>query len=222
MPTVKLTRVLLVAAAGAIGAEYANAPWLHFVSKPLATLACVMIAAGALPPRSVRYQRGVVVALLFGLAGDVLLMLPNEALFPAGLGVFLIGHFAYLWAFTDGVRLFEKPAPALYFGLVAGVLLTVLLRSVEGPLQAPLVAYVVVLATMAAQARVRALVRPDTGARLAATGATLFVLSDALLGIERFVTPFPLAHPAILVTYWGAQWALASSVRTAASEATTA
>ena len=219
MPNAFLTRLLLVAAACAIGAVYVSAPWLHFVAKPVATLACVLLAVGATPARSSRYQRGVVVALLFGLAGDVLLMLPNEALFPAGLGVFLIGHFAYLWAFTDGVRLFEKPAPALYFGLVAGLLLTVLLRSVEGPLKAPLVAYVVVLATMAAQARVHALVRPDTGARLAAAGATLFVLSDALLGIERFVTPFPLAHPAILITYWGAQWSLASSVRASLPDA---
>ncbi len=219
MPHALLTRLLLVAAACAIGAEYVNAPWLHFVAKPAATLACVLLAAGARPARSSRYQRGVVIALLFGLAGDVLLMLPNEALFPAGLGVFLIGHFAYLWAFTDGVKFFERPAPAVYFGLVAGLLLIVLLRSVEGPLRAPLVAYVLVLATMAAQARVRALVRPDAGARLAAVGATLFVLSDALLGIERFVTPFPLAHVAILVTYWGAQWALASSVRAPSGEA---
>ena len=41
----------------------------------------------------------------------------------------------------------------------------------------------------------------------------LFMVSDALMGVERFVAPFPLASIAILATYWGAQWSLASSVQ---------
>ena len=37
-----------------------------------------------------------VVALVFSLAGDVFLMLPNEDLFVPGLGSFLVGHVAYI------------------------------------------------------------------------------------------------------------------------------
>ncbi len=207
------TRVVAAAAACAIGAVYLHVPWLHFLAKPAATLACLAIALQAAPPRSVRYQRGVVLALVLGTLGDVLLMLPDEALFPYGLGAFLVGHLAYLWAMTDGVRLFARVQLALYLGLLVSLLLVTLLRAVEPALRIPVAVYMIILATMAAQARVRALVAPrDAGARVAATGAMLFMVSDALLGVERFVAPFPLATLAILATYWGAQWALARSV----------
>ncbi len=208
------TRIVVAAAVCAIGAGYLHVPALHYVAKPLATVACLMIALGAAPARSPRYQRGVVLALALGLVGDVLLMLPDESLFPFGLGAFLVGHFAYLWAMTDGVRLLARIQPAIYLGLIVALLLATLLKAVEPALRAPVAVYMVVLATMAAQARVRALVQPDDrGARLAATGGMLFMVSDALLGVERFVAPFPLASVAILATYWGAQWALASSVQ---------
>jgi uncharacterized membrane protein YhhN len=201
------------AAACAIGAVYLKLPGLHYAAKPLATLACVMIAVGARPPRSARYQRGVIAALVLGTVGDVLLMLPDEALFPLGLGAFLVGHVAYLWAMTDGVRLFARLQPVFYLGLIVALLLATLLKAVEPALRAPVALYMIVLASMAAQARVRALVQPaDAGAKLAATGGMLFMVSDALLGVERFVAPFPLASVAILATYWGAQWALAQSV----------
>ena len=211
---------MIAAAACAIGATYVGLPWLHYVAKPAATVACLLIALQATAPRSVRYQRGVAAALVLGTIGDVLLMLPDASLFPLGLGSFLVGHLAYLWAMTDGVRLFERPAPAIYFGFVSALLLSILLRSIEPSLRGPVIGYVVVLASMAAQARVRALVRPDRGAQLAATGGTLFVLSDALLAIERFVTPFPLAQLLILVSYWGAQWSLASSVASSPTNGT--
>lgn len=209
---------MIAAGACAIGATYLHVPALHYVAKPLATFACLMIAFGAVPARSSRYQRGVVVALALGLVGDVLLMLPSEALFPIGLGLFLVGHLAYLWAMTDGVRLFARLQPAIYLALIVALLLATLLRAVEPTLRGPVALYMIVLATMAAQARVRALVQPtDAGARLAATGAMLFMVSDALMGVERFVAPFPLASVAILATYWGAQWSLASSVQARAS-----
>lgn len=207
------TRIVVAAAACAIGATWLHLPWLHYLAKPLATLGCLMIAWGAAPPRSARYRRGVLVALALGLGGDVLLMLPDEALFPAGLGLFLLGHLAYLFAMTDGVRLLARIQPAVVIGLLVTLLLATLLKAVEPALRVPVATYMIVLGLMAAQARVRAMVLPDAGTRLAALGATLFMVSDALLGVERFVTPFPLANVAILATYWGAQWALAQSVQ---------
>ncbi len=43
-------------------------------------------------------------------------------------------------------------------------------------------------------------------------GALLFVASDTLLAVNRFVAPFDFAVPAILLTYWSAQALVAGSV----------
>ena len=40
-----------------------------------------------------------------------------------------------------------------------------------------------------------------TGEPLVALGATVFVISDATLSVDRFVRPLPHAHLAVMVTY---------------------
>lgn len=211
MSSALASRAVLAAAVLAIGAKLLHLPGLHYVAKPAATLACVAVAL-AFPARSARYQRGVVAGLLLGTVGDVLLMLPDEGLFRLGLGAFLVGHVAYLWAMTDGVRLLARWQPALVVGVLLALLLGTLLRAVEPALRIPVAVYMVTLGTMAAQARVRALVAPDAGHRWGAIGATLFMVSDALLGVDRFVMAVPFGTVWILATYWGAQWGIARSV----------
>jgi uncharacterized membrane protein YhhN len=70
-------------------------------------------------------------------------------------------------------------------------------------------AYVVCLAAMAAQAAVLWRAGVPRGAGLALGGA-LFVASDALLATNKFAGPLPMASLWILVTYWSAQWCIAS------------
>jgi hypothetical protein len=53
--------------------------------------------------------------------------------------------------------------------------------------------------------------RDDASAH-AAWGGACFVLSDALLAWDRFVTPFAAAAAAVLASYWLAQWGLARSL----------
>lgn len=220
MPGSPLTRALIIAAVVAIGASLTGLTTLHYVAKPLATSCCVAIALTARPPVSARYRLGIAAGLIFGLAGDVWLMIPGPGHFAVGLGAFLAGHLAYLVALTDGARFFSRPRPVTWFAVVGVAMSAALLPNVEPSLRVAVTVYAVVLCTMAAQARVRALVVGSPGARLAATGAALFVVSDAALSLDRFVAPVPWSTVAILSTYWMAQWALATSVRaTAVAEA---
>lgn len=66
---------------------------LFLACKPLATVAILLLAL-RLPCELPRYRYAVVAGLSLGLLGDVLLMLPGEAAFMAGLGSFLLGHVA--------------------------------------------------------------------------------------------------------------------------------
>ena len=106
------------------------------------------------------------------------------------------------------------PVLAIAFLLVAGLLLWFVIGS-RGAwwLKLPVVVYVIALAGMAAQAASVWRGDPDSKTRVAAIGGAFFVASDALLALDRFSAPIPLASTFVLATYWIAQWCIARSVR---------
>lgn len=72
--------------------------------------------------------------------------------------------------------------------------------------------YVAVIAVMAGAALARWLELGGTPPLTAAVGAGLFLVSDALLGLDRFRWSFRWARFAVLGTYWAAQCLIAVSV----------
>jgi uncharacterized membrane protein YhhN len=155
------------------------------------------------------------VALLASLAGDVLLMLPGDH-FIAGLAAFLLAHGAYLALFRQGLGWFPSRT-ALAATLSAGALVLALLwPGLHGALLTAAVAvYVLLIGLMAAQALGRAAVLGDAASRAVAGGAALFMLSDAILGIDRFVLPLPLAPLWVLGSYFAAQILMVLNTRPA-------
>jgi uncharacterized membrane protein YhhN len=189
---------------------------LGFVFKPLTTLLIIGYAwpRGANAPKQRRLIR---FGLTLSLAGDVLLLWPKEGFLP-GLVAFLLAHLAYIAAFCVPVRLAAKPWVFVVYALVAAAILAALWPGVPGALRMPVVAYVVCLATMAAQALMwwrsstTANATDASLARAAALGGVLFMASDSLLAINKFSAPLPLASLWILLTYWLAQWCIASAL----------
>ena len=66
-------------------------------------------------------------------------------------------------------------------------------------------AYVLVIALMAAQAIGRGTVLRDASSTAVALGACIFMASDTLIAINRFVQPLPMAGLWVLSTYYTAQ-----------------
>lgn len=158
-----------------------------------------------------RYRRWIGLGLLCSLAGDILLDWPGD-LFVFGLGTFLLAHLAYLCAYLNDCR-----RPAWLFLLLAAStgagLFSLLAASNLGALLIPVACYALAISTMLWRALAR-LGTPGLSQRstwLAAGGAALFVLSDSLIGIQRFVAPFEAAPYAIILSYWLAQWAIVAS-----------
>jgi uncharacterized membrane protein YhhN len=154
----------------------------------------------------------VLAGLAFSLAGDVLLML-SPKLFVGGLLAFLVAHLCFLRAFTIDTRLFARPLALVVLAAVGAAILSFLWSGLAPPLRVPVIAYVVVLVAMAAQAVSRWQVHPGPRTRAAAVGGVLFVVSDALLAIDRFRAPIVAAPLWVLGTYWAAQWGIAQSAR---------
>ncbi|MBZ9665096.1 lysoplasmalogenase [Pseudomonas sp. LMG 31766] len=158
------------------------------------------------------YRRWIGIGLVFSLAGDILLDWPGD-LFVFGLGAFLLGHLAYLRAYCSDSR--QPALPALLLALIAGgAMFAILASSGLGELLIPVACYATAISLMLWRALAR-IGQPQLQPRstwLAAGGATLFVLSDSLIGIDRFVTSFDAAPYAIILTYWLGQWGIAASV----------
>ena len=75
-----------------------------------------------------------------------------------------------------------------------------------GPvLKVAVAAYAVVIALMAAEAIGRAVVLRDWASVGVAVGAVFFMLSHAVLAINRFAQPLPMAQFWVLATYYIAQ-----------------
>lgn len=99
--------------------------------------------------------------------------------------------------------------------LAAAVLLVALLAPRLGPLLLPVIVYGLALNGMAWQAWERAARVGSPGARLAAWGAALFVLSDSVLAVNRFLQPFAANVIVVMCTYIAAQTLIAMSVSAA-------
>ena len=83
------------------------------------------------------------------------------------------------------------------YAVIAGGVLFMLWRTIPAGLRWPVLAYVVCLASMAAQAAATwwgARGTEEAGrARQLAIGGALFVVSDALLAVNRFAMPLPMS-----------------------------
>jgi len=210
---VTVAAIVLFAAAGL----FATGDWtarlrhdrrLEYICKP-ATLLALIAAAVALSPASEWGARRwwFVAALVFSLAGDVLLMVPAD-LFVAGLAAFLVGHLSYLAGFW--VRGPGAVALAVSAAAVAAVVSPLAARILKAlreqpPLRRPVVLYMVVISAMLATALA-------TGNVVAGVGAALFVSSDTMIAWNRFVRPFRAADVGIMVTYHRGQAALVLSL----------
>lgn len=185
---------------------------LVYVFKPLTTLLILAIALQPATGAAGRYVGAVALGLVFSLAGDVFLMLPTDR-FREGLASFLAAHVCYIAAFTSRTGFVADPVPIVAFATLGLLLLSLLWPGVPSRLRVPVVLYVAVILTMAVQATGQGLRIYDVSSLLAAAGAALFVVSDALLAWDRFRTSFRSSRAAVLTTYFLAQWLIALSVQ---------
>jgi alkenylglycerophosphocholine hydrolase len=193
---------------------------LQYPAKP-AVLVALVAAAASIPASHtdlVDRRWWFVAALLCCLVGDVALMLPHELFIP-GLAAFLAGHVLFV------VGLLQPPAPpgvppfafspvglAVAAGVVAAVeaypgraLLTALAGGGHRPLIAPVCVYMMAIATVVVLAT-------NVASRPAAIGASLFLVSDTVLALDRFVWPRRWGTLVVHVTYHLAQVLLVLSL----------
>lgn len=205
-----LEALLVQAAASATATSALGLTEWHLLFKPLVMLLAIFYVADPLHLRRTPTRFGALLmgALAFSLAGDCFLMFPG--FFIAGLASFLLAHLFYVAVFRQSVPWFpSRPALIITMGLGAAMY-AFLFDGLSPMLRIAVAAYVVVIASMTAQAIGRAGLLRDQGSIGVAVGACFFMLSDALLAVNKFAFPLPMAQFLVLSTYYTAQLLIAT------------
>jgi uncharacterized membrane protein YhhN len=184
---------------------------LHLICKPL-----IMITLGVYYISSVQHRSiSVILAILFSLAGDISLMFDsfNPLYFMIGLVSFLISHVFYIITYRyhqnegqgDALQGIQKVRAAFPI-VLAGTGLVVILYPVLGALKFPVILYALILVIMVLNALFRFGKTNNKSFWMVFGGAILFMVSDSLLAINKFLHPLEQSGLFIMSTYIAAQF----------------
>lgn len=153
----------------------------------------------------------VLLSLALGLSalGDMFLALgEGRGPFVAGLSSFLLAHVVYVVGFMPFL---DTPSPgglSVMAGCgIAAVALVARLWPRLGALRLPVFAYFGVIMTMVAGS----LSVPAAGLALP-LGAVMFAVSDSLIAVRKFLTPFPFVNDLVWLTYVVAQFLITGAM----------
>ena len=169
---------------------------------PMALIILFAVTARSLFSRT--YKRIIIAGLFVCMSADGVLYW-----FLPGLITFFIGHVFYIFAFHHAARKSVPiwvAAPLLLYG--AGMAIWVAgsqFSAGQTVLGIAIIAYIGVILTMGWMA-----IR--TRLKLAIIGALLFIFSDSVLAIDRFVYALPYRDAFVMVTYYAAQVFIAASI----------
>jgi uncharacterized membrane protein YhhN len=208
--TIILPALVLISAVLATWSEARGRKRIHYVTKPLATVLIIAVAALAVAPVPAAYKMLVLAGLVFSLFGDAALMFPDK-LFVAGLVAFLAAQVLYIFAFKPAAGYPVSVTTFLPF-IFYGLLMFFILAPGLGPMKLPVLVYIGAITTMAGFAANRYVHRGGTRPLLAFIGAVLFLVSDSVLAYDRFGKKFGLARILVLGTYFPAQLLIALSI----------
>ncbi|MEN7548132.1 lysoplasmalogenase [Rapidithrix thailandica] len=154
-------------------------------------------------------------AFVFSWGGDVALLFQqkNELFFLLGLGSFLIAQISYVVAFTFSVRghakagfIKRQPWWVLLIIMYGGLLYALLFENLDSTLKIAVFIYAASLVVMGLAALNRRGCVPASSFWFVMCGGVLFILSDSVIAINKFLLPFEGANILIMSTYILAQY----------------
>lgn len=210
--------LFFVVSAGEITAQIADIEWLHHLCKPLIMVSLGAYYFTAVSPADRSWL--VMLAIVFSFLGDSFLMYEevHEMYFMLGLGSFLAAHLFYLFAYREHSDRVEKAGNQVgrlrlaFPVILAGTGLIVILFPALGELQIPVIVYAVVLMAMVITAIYRLGRTSFLSFSLVLFGAFLFMVSDSLLAVNKFLNEVAHAGFLIMITYISAQYLILSGL----------
>ncbi|HMC02367.1 MAG TPA: lysoplasmalogenase [Flavobacteriaceae bacterium] len=184
-----------------------NPTLLHYVTKPIILLSLMAFFNKTCRHLTSKTKRLMLLALLFSLIGDILLMFVNQSagFFIFGLIAFLIAHIMYILVFEKTRNKSKKPYFIIAILTTYALIIFYFLSAGLGDMLIPVIIYMSVILTMATMAFLRQGSVSNMSYNLVFFGAILFLISDSLLALNKFYSPFSFADISIIFTYGLAQ-----------------
>ena len=206
--TIWITLFLVVLLVNLI-AVYSNSESLQFITKPLLMPLLAIYLLLRTNTINSNLKGWIFLALFFSWAGDIFLLLEERGsnFFLFGLSAFLVAQVFYI-VFFHNIRMREYIRGNALLLLLVIVYYSVLINVLApylGNMKLPVRIYGVVLSFMVMLAMHTMLGKNKKAALWMTMGAILFVVSDSLLGVNKFFSGFNNAGVVIMLTYGLAQ-----------------
>lgn len=208
--------MFVIVASGNLISHIIESEDLELYTKPalIPILMIYMVVASQEKKALLNFALG---ALLFSWIGDVILIFQErgENYFIFGLVAFLLAHLIYIftyrkakWSVVENGLLPTQRMRYVFILVLAGCGLVYVLLPNLGGLTVPVIIYAAVIVAMAIIALSRYGHTSKSSFSWVFIGALLFMLSDSILAINRFLDPIPMAGFWIMLTYITAQFCI--------------
>ncbi|WP_066219282.1 lysoplasmalogenase [Formosa haliotis] len=190
---------------------------LHYITKPALLISLLLFFISTNQRLSTSTKRLTILALSFSLLGDILLMFTNNSqmFFTLGLVAFLFAHLMYILIFIKDRRSFKKGVFFLTICLLYALLFIHFLQPHLGSLLTPVIIYIIAILSMVTTAFLRHKKNNPQAYYFILTGAILFMISDSILAINKFIAPIPFESIGIMLPYGLAQLLLVLGIKKA-------
>lgn len=168
-----------------------------FLPKTIPIWTLMVLAFGVVQGRRGKW---LAVGLLLSSVGDVALTFHSSMAFMVGLGFFLLAHVVYAVTFLQQAAF--RPSRIPYFLLIVGTAIGmgIWLAPHLGEMKVPVFAYLSVISCMAIAAGLGKGIRP-----IVMLGAVIFMASDSIIAVSKFVGEVWGAKVWVMLTYYVAQ-----------------
>lgn len=199
--------MLLLSAELICGSVESFSSWRYF-TKPSLLMALILYFYFNKKNRNSKTKIFTLIALVFSLMGDVLLMFDARSplFFMSGLVAFLLAHVFYIVIFWRRKNSKINPFGMIAILIIYAIVLFYLLKNNLEALLIPVVFYVIVILMMVISAFLRQKKVSKISFVFVFLGAILFVISDSILALNKFYMPLRFSNISIMLTYAMAQY----------------
>jgi uncharacterized membrane protein YhhN len=186
----------------------------HYFTKPLILTSLIVFfwSKSKHLPKAVRNIT--LLALIFSLTGDILLMFVDKAanFFIGGLVAFLLAHIMYILTFVKKRNKTINPLFIIITLLIYATGIFYIIKDGLGDMKIPVLLYLIVILTMVVMAALRKGKVSNKSYNLVVVGVLFFMISDSVLSINKFYLSFASAGLIIMFTYALAQYLIVMGI----------
>ena len=206
---------------GSIFGNLLGIKWMDYLFKPFIMVWIALFFVYQGRNIDLQLKNMILFAFAFSWAGDVLLMFSGRDFiwFILGLVSFLLAQVFYVLSFIRSVIINQSKGfilshpvwliPFIAYGII---IFSVLYDHLDPVLRLAVLVYMIAIITMSCMAFNRKNAVGDRSFRLVFIGSLLFIVSDTLLAVNKFVVPVPLERLFVLGSYISAQYLIMRGV----------